>query len=119
MNMKTITLCTSILIMAIFSSSALATTSHLDQAIQHAQAAVKSTDGDAVAKHASMSKSHANAAKSDHDRVINREHLDQGIDSLNVAISEGKDGDTDAAQQAATEAIQHFEHATQHNKAVY
>lgn len=119
MNMKTITLYTSILIMAIFSSSALATTSHLDQAIQHAQAAVKSTDGDAVAQHAGMSKKHANAAKGDHDRVINRKHLDQGIDSLNVAISEGKDGNTEAAQQAATEAIQHFKHATRHTNPVH
>ncbi len=114
MNMKTITLFTSILIMAIFSSSALATPRHLDQAIKHAQAAVKSTDGEAAAKHASMSKNHANAAKGDNDRVINREHLDQGIESLNVAISEGNDGDTEAAQQAATEAIEHFKHATLH-----
>ncbi len=114
MNMKTITLFASILIMAIFSSSALATSSNLDQAIQHAQAAVKSADGESVAQHAGMSKNHANAAKSDRDRVINREHLDQGIESLDVAISEGKDGDTDAAQQAATDAIKHFKKATQH-----
>lgn len=119
MNMKTITLFASLLIMAIFSSSALATSSHLDQAIQHAVAAVKSTDGDAVAQHAGMSKRHAVSAKNDNDRVINREHLDQGIDSLNVAISEGKDGKTEAAQQAATEAIQHFKHATLHNNPVY
>ena len=119
MNMKTITLFASLLIMAIFSSGALATSSHLDQAIQHAQAAVKSTDGDAVAQHAGMSKRHAVAAKSDNDRVINREHLDQGIESLNVSVSEGKDGNTDAAQQAATEAIQHFKHATLHNNSVH
>ena len=114
MNMKTITLFASILIMAIFSFSALATSSHLDQAIQHAQAAVKSVDGEAVAQHARMSKNHANAAKSDRDRVINREHLDQGIESLNVAVSEGKDGNTEAAQQAATDAINHFKQATLH-----
>jgi len=112
MNMKTITLFSSIIIMAIFSSNALATSSNLDQAIQHAQAAVKSTDGDATAQHARMSKNHANAAKSDSDRVINREHLDQGIESLDVAVSEGKDGNTGAAQQAATDAIQHFKQAT-------
>lgn len=114
MNMKTITLFASILIMAIFSSSALATSSHLDQAIEHAQAAVKSTDGDAVAQHARTSKNHANAAKSDRDRIINREHLDQGVDSLNVAISEGKEGNTEAAREAATDAIKHFKHATLH-----
>ena len=118
MNMKTITLFASILIMAIFSSNALATSSHLDQAIDHAQAAVKSTDGDAVAQHAGMSKQHANAAKSDNDRIINRAHLDQGIDSLNVAVSEGKEGNTEAAREAATDAIQHFEHATLHTNPV-
>lgn len=119
MNMKTIMLFTSILIMAIISSSALATSSHLDQAIQHAQAAVKSTDGEAVAQHAGMSKKHAIAAKSDNDRVINREHLDQGIESLDVAVSEGKDENTEAAQQAATDAIQHFKHATLHNNSIH
>ncbi len=112
--MKTITLFASILIMAIFSSSALATSSHLDQAIQHAQAAVKSDDAETVAQHARMSKNHANAAKSDNDRATNRTHLDQGIESLNVAVSEGKDGNTEAAQQAATDAIQHFKQATLH-----
>ena len=114
MNMKTITLFTSILIMAIFSSSALATLSHLDQAIQHAEAAVKSDEGEAVAKHSRMSKSHANASKGDKDIQIDRKHLDQGIESLNVAISEGNDGNAEAAQEAATEAIQHFRHATLH-----
>lgn len=110
--MKTITLFTSILIMAIFSSSALAVSSNLDQAIQHAQAAVKSTDGETVAKHARISKNYANAAKSDKDRQINRKHLDQGIESLDAAVSEGKDGNTEAAQQAATDAIEHFKQAT-------
>ena len=112
MNMKIITLFTSILIMAIFSSSVLAESSHLDQAIQHAQAAVKSTDGETVAQHARISKNHANAAKSDRDRQINRKHLDEGIESLDVSVSEGKDGNTEAAQQAATDAIEHFKQAT-------
>lgn len=112
MNMKTITLFTSILVMAIFSSSALAVSSHLDQAIQHAQAAVKSDDGETVAQHARTAKNHANAAKSDKDRQINRKNLDEGIESLDVAVSEGNDGNTEAAQHAATDAIQHFKQAT-------
>ena len=43
--MKTITLFTCILIMALFSFNALAESSHLDQAIEHAESAAKSADG--------------------------------------------------------------------------
>lgn len=113
MYMKTITLFSSILIMALLSFSALAESSHLDQAIQHAESAAKSTDGKTIAHHARMAKNHANAAKNQKDRVINRKHLDEGIQCLNDAAKEGEDGNTDAAKQAATDAVKHFKLAIQ------
>ena len=112
MNMKTITLYTSILIMALFSFSVLAESGHLAQAIQHAESAVKSADGKTVAHHARMAKNHANAAKNQKDRVINRQHLDEGTKCLDDAVKEGEDGNTDAAKQAATDAVKHFKQAT-------
>ena len=111
MNMKTIFI--SFLVMALFSFSALAESNHLDQAIHHAQSAAKSADGETVAHHARIAKNHANASKSDRDRVINRKHLDQGIERLNDAIKEGEDGDADAAKQAVSDAIEHFRQATE------
>ena len=112
MNMKTITLFTSILIMALFSFSALAQSGHFDEAVQHAEAAVKSDDAASIANHASMSKKYANASKSETDRQINRTHLDEAINSLDGAIEEGNDGDADAAKQAAEDAVKHFNQAT-------
>ena len=112
MNTKAITLFTSILIMALFSFSALAESSHLDQAIQHAESAAKSPDGKTVAHDARMAKNHANAAKSQKYRHIKRKHLDEGIKCLDDAVKEGKDGNTDAAKQAATDAEKHFKQAT-------
>jgi soluble cytochrome b562 len=112
MNMKTITLFTSILIMALFSFSTLAGTSHFDEAVQHAKAAEKADDGETIAEHASMSRKYANASKSETDRQINRTHLDAAIKSLDEAIEEGNEGDADAAKKAASDAIEHFNQAT-------
>ena len=109
--MKNITLFTSILILTLFSFSALAESSHFDQAIQHAIAAAKSDDEETIANHARMSKKYANASKSETDRQINRKHLDEGIKSLDDAIKEANDGNTDAAKHAATDALRHFNQA--------
>ncbi len=109
--MKTITLFASLIITTFFSLSALAGAGHLDQAIQHAEMAVKSTDGKAVAKHAMEAKKYANAAKNDKDRQIDTNHMDEGIKSLDDAVKEGKDGETDAAKKAASDAIEHFNQA--------
>ncbi|WP_242447343.1 small metal-binding protein SmbP [Nitrosomonas supralitoralis] len=111
MNMKTITLFSSILVMALFSFGAIAESSHLEQAIQHAESAAKSADGKAIAHHARMAKNQANAAKNQRDRIIDRKHLDEGIKCLDDAIKEGEDGDIDEAKQAATDAVKHFKQA--------
>ncbi|MBA3756976.1 MAG: hypothetical protein H0X02_12460 [Nitrosomonas sp.] len=108
MNMKTISLYVSILIMALFSFSAIAADSHLDQAIQHAEAAITSPDGKAVAQHAEEAKTHAKAAKND---KTDGKHMDEGIKCLDDAVKEGKAGNTDAAKKAARDAVNHFKQA--------
>jgi len=109
MNKKTIILYASILIMALFSFSAVAAgQSHLDQAIQHAEAAATSADGKTVAKHAQEAKTHAKGAKND---KTDAKHLDEGIKFLDDAIKEGNEGNSDAAKKAATDAVKHLKEA--------
>lgn len=109
--MKIITLLTSFLIMAFLSFSTLAASSNLDQAIQHAEAAIKSEKGKSIAEHATEAKKYANASKSDKDKVIDRKHLDEGIKCLTDAIKEGEDENIDAAKKAAKDAVEHFKQA--------
>ena len=106
--MKTISLYAGILIMVLFSVSAIAADSHLDQAIQHDEAAVTSPDGKSIAQHAEEAKTHAKAAKND---KTDAKHMDDGIKSLDDAIKEGKGGNTDAAKKAARDAVNHFKQA--------
>ena len=106
--MKTISLYAGILILALFSFGAIAAGSHLDEAIQHAEAAVNSSDGKGVAQHAEESKTHAKAAKND---KTDAKHVDEGIKCLDDAIKEGKDGNTEAAKKAARDAVNHFKQA--------
>ena len=108
MNKKTIIIYASILIMTLLSFSAIAGQSHLDEAIQHAEAAVASTDGKTVAQHAEEAKTHAKAAKND---KTDAKHLDEGIKCLDGAIKEGNDGNLDAAKKEATDAVKHFKQA--------
>ena len=112
MNMKTITLYTSILIMALCSFSAFAAESRLDQAIKHAETAVKAADGKTVAEHAEMAKTHAKAAKTEKTLAKTADsHLDAGIKSLDEAIKQGKLGAADLAKKAAEEAVTHLKEA--------
>ena len=108
MHTKTIILYANILIIALFSFSAIAGQSHLDQAIQHAEAAVTSPDGKTIAQHAEESKTHAKAAKND---KTDAKHVDEGIKCLDDAVKEGNDGNIDAAKKAATDAVEHFKQA--------
>jgi len=108
MNKKTIIIYASILIMAFLSFSAVAGQSHLDEAIQHAEAAAASTNGKTIAKHAQEAKTHAKAAKND---KTDAKHLDEGIKCLDGAIKEGNDGNLDAAKKEAADAVKHFKQA--------
>ena len=56
MNIKTINLYASILIMTFCSVSAFAAENHTEQAIKHAEAAAKSADGTTIAEHAETAK---------------------------------------------------------------
>ncbi|MBL0010914.1 MAG: hypothetical protein IPP22_07835 [Nitrosomonas sp.] len=107
MNKKTIILYASILIMALFSFGAVAAgQNHLDQAIQHAEAAVTSADGKTVAKHAQEAKTHAKGAKND---KTDAKHLDEGIKCLDGAIKAGNDGNLDAAKERSDGCSKTFE----------
>lgn len=112
MNIKTNALYIIILIMSLCSFSVIASESHLNQAIQHAEAAIKAADGKTVAKHAEEAKTHANASKTERTSTKNAaSHLDAGIKSLDEAIMQGKSGATDLAKKAAEEALAHLKQA--------
>jgi hypothetical protein len=85
-----------------FCSFGVAAESHVAQALKHAEAAAKASDGKTIAEHAEKSKMHAKTAD---------EHLDAGIKSLDEAIDQGKQGRTDAAKKAAEEAVTHLKSA--------
>jgi hypothetical protein len=106
--MKAVSFYASILIMVLYSISSIAGDSHLDQAIQHTEAALASPDGKGVAQHAQEAKAHANAAKND---KTDAKHLEDGIKCLDDAVKEGKEGNTDAAKKAARDAVNHFKQA--------
>lgn len=84
------------------SFSTYAEEKHMAQALEHAEAAAKATDGKDIAKHAEMAKTHAKTAE---------EHLNAGIQSLNGAIEHGKKGHNDLAKSAAEEAVTHLKAA--------
>jgi hypothetical protein len=76
--------------------------SHMKEALTHAEAAAKASDGKTVAEHAEAAKTHAKTAD---------EHLDAGIKSLDAAINHGKMGMTNEAKKAAEEAVGHLKAA--------
>ena len=102
MNIKTINLYASILIMTLCSVSTFAAESHTEQAIKHAEAAAKSADGKTIAEHAEIARTHAQTADT---------HLDAGSKNLDEAIKQGKLGATDLAKKAAEEAVTHLKKA--------
>lgn len=111
MSVKTRMFFTSIMIMILFSLSAIAGESHLVHAIKHAEAAAAAADGKAVAEHAEHAKAHAIDAKNNKNSKSDPKHIDEGIKCLNDAIKEGKGGNAEAAKKAATDAVNHFKQA--------
>src|SRR5688500_8877752 len=99
-------------IMTLFTLNAVAESIHLDRAMQHAEAATKAENGKAVAEHAAKAKIHAKAAKYDAQHRVDGGHVNEGIESLNNAIKEGNERNTDIAQKAARIALNHFNQAT-------
>ena len=101
MNMKLTGLLTGIAL-ALGSLFAHATENHVAEALKHAEAAAKATDGKTVAEHAETAETHAKAAD---------EHLDASSKSLGGAIEHGKMGHADVAKKAAEEAVAHLKAA--------
>lgn len=89
-------------ILTFCSFSIYAEDSHMIQAVKHAEAAAKATDGKTAAEHAEVAKPHAKAVE---------EHLTAGIVSLDSAIEHGKLGHNDLAKKAAEEAVTHLKAA--------
>ena len=81
---------------------AYAAESHMEQALKHAEAAAKATDGKVISEHAGKAKDHAKTAD---------EHLDAGIVSLDGAIEQAKQGHADLAKKSAEEAVTHLKAA--------
>lgn len=111
--MKTVILFTNTVILTFFSLGTIGKESHLDQALQHAEAAVTSTVWKSVAEHAEIAKNHANAAKAENSETgkIASPHLDAGIRSLEEAVKEGQLGAADLARKAAEKAVAHLKKA--------
>jgi hypothetical protein len=76
--------------------------SHIAEALKHANAAAKATDGKAIAEHAEEAKTHAKAAL---------EHLNAAVTNLDGAIEHGKSAHVDLAKKAAEEAATHLKAA--------
>jgi len=89
-------------ILTFCSFSIHAESSHLAQALTHAEAAVKATDGKTSAEHAEAAKPHAKTVQ---------EHLTSAIVSLDSVIEHGKLGHNDLAKKAAEEAVTHLKAA--------
>ena len=112
MNMKTISYL-SIILFVFLSLSACTAENHLNEAIKHAEAAMKADSSSSIAKHADEAKTHANAAKGDKNlSPTSGQHLDAGIMSLDQAIEKGKLDAKDSAKQAAEDAVAHFKEVT-------
>jgi hypothetical protein len=113
MSMKVISFTSILIIMALLPFSTFAAENHLSQAVQHAEAAVQSTDVKTIAGHVEEAKTHAEAAKAEKTLTagIISSHLDAGIRSLNEAIKEGKLGAIDAARKSAKQAVAHLKQA--------
>ncbi|MGJ0491588.1 small metal-binding protein SmbP [Methylobacter sp.] len=101
MNMKLSTLLAGI-VLSLGSAGVYAEENHIKEALKHAEAAAKLSDGKGVAQHAEQAKKHAKTAD---------EHLDAGIKSLESAIEHGNLGHGDMAQKAAEEAVTHIKAA--------
>jgi hypothetical protein len=101
MNTKLTRLLTGVVLTVAFSCG-YAEDTHIDEALVHAEAAVKATDAKGVGEHAEAAKAHVKVAI---------EHLNSGNKSLESAIEHSKKGHTVKAQKAAEEAVNHLKAA--------
>lgn len=99
----------SFLLISLLSLNVLAARSHLELAIQYAEAALYAKDEKTLVEHAQEAKKYANTAKN--EKGDNR-YLQQGLQCLNDAVSEAQSGKMNAATKAAKDALDHFKQAT-------
>jgi hypothetical protein len=88
--------------LACASTVTFAAESHMAEALKHAEAATKASDGKTVAEHADAAKTHA---------AVVSEHLTAGLKSLNDTIDHSKMGHDDMAKKSAEEAVTHLKAA--------
>ena len=89
-------------VLSLASYYAYAAESHMAQALKHAEAAAKATDGKVISEHAEKARDHAKTADG---------HLDAGVVSLDGAIEQVKQGHADLAKKSAEEAVAHLKAA--------
>ena len=94
--------------MVFLSFSVVASDNPLLKAIQHTDSAIRAPTGKTIAEHAEIALTHANTARNDKEHKINNKHLDEGIKCLDDAINEDRNGNVDAARQAAADALDYF-----------
>ena len=95
-------------VLAFSSFSVNAGNSHLEEAIQHTEAATEADGAKSIAQHAEEAKTHANAARAEKS---DDKHLQEGLKCLDDATREARDGKTEEARKAVTDALEHFKQA--------
>lgn len=78
---------------------------HLTQAIVQTYFAIHASDAQTIVQHARMARGHAHTIRSVHDDEVDRYLLEQSIDSLNMVVEEGNNGNLEAARAAAQAAL--------------
>lgn len=101
----------SVLALSFISFNVLATSTHIEEAMRHTEAAMTSTDGHSIASHATDAITHARAAYDDKENKINPIEVDEALRFLNSAINEGNNAKVEAAQEAARKAHELFKFA--------
>lgn len=94
--------------MCFLSISAFAANHQLAHAIEHIESAMEATNGYVIAEHASMAKIYVDALKdkkSKEGSEPDHKHLEESIKYLDDAVKKGKDGNPEAAKQAAQDAL--------------
>ncbi|HLP81075.1 MAG TPA: small metal-binding protein SmbP [Nitrosomonas sp.] len=78
---------------------------HLTQAIVQTYFAIHASDAKTIVQHAQTARGHANTIKSVQHEEVDHFLLEQSIDTLNVVVEEGSNGNLEAARAAAHAAL--------------
>lgn len=78
---------------------------HLTQAIVQTYFAIHAADAKTIVQHAQIARGHANTIKGVQHDEVDDFLLEQSIDSLNMVVEEGSNGNLEAARAAAQAAL--------------